>query len=214
MITDTDWEICLLQECPPRWVEPLVDETGATGVLVAKTSRNWLGPVSGRLAAYRPDLLGSWEGGSNAILTRREAGRIVDREVHTLTRRPEKRTLGLALLGSGLVVGCLHLSTDRKRALDEAKRAIDISLAWAEERPLLIGGDWNLRPNRSLQRVVEEAGLTGLTPGGIDHLLVRGLRASAPRRWPEREREIQLQPDGLAVRLSDHAPVSREVRLD
>ena len=34
------------------------------------TSRNWLGSVRGALARWNPDLLGSWEGGSNLTLVR------------------------------------------------------------------------------------------------------------------------------------------------
>jgi len=50
-------------------------------------------------------------------------------------------------------------------------------------------------------------GLAGPTaPGAIDHLLVRGLETvAAPGPWPPEHREISC--DGLALRLSDHAPV-------
>ncbi|HYP48667.1 MAG TPA: hypothetical protein VEQ61_08540, partial [Thermoleophilaceae bacterium] len=44
-------------------------------------------------------------------------------------------------------------------------------------------------------------------PDAIDHLLVRGLEVlEAPRRLAAEEREV-AGPDGLSLRLSDHAPV-------
>ena len=48
-------------------------------------------------------------------------------------------------------------------------------------------------------------GFTGATPTGIDHVLVRGLPAGQPERWPPERRRL----DGRL--LSDHAPVDREV---
>jgi endonuclease/exonuclease/phosphatase family metal-dependent hydrolase len=45
----------------------------------------------------------------------------------------------------------------------------------------------------------------GPSPTGIDHVLVRGLKAGAPSIWP-RERRLL---DGKV--LSDHPPLEREV---
>jgi hypothetical protein len=54
----------------------------------------------------------------------------------------------------------------------------------------------------------ERYGLAAPTdPEAIDHLLVRDLDAvEAPRRLAPEERELR-GADGLAIRLSDHAPV-------
>ena len=99
-----------------------------------------------------------------------------------------------------------------ERAAAEVITAAEHALAWAEGEPLIFGGDLNLRPARDPE-VFEElrdrmrlAAPTG--PGAIDHLLVRGLEVlERPRRLAPEEREL-VEPDGLRIRLSDHAPVS------
>lgn len=83
-------------------------------------------------------------------------------------------------------------------------------MIWSDEAPLLFGGDLNLRPGED-SAVFDELrtrfGLEGATgPRAIDHLLSRGLRpAVSPTPWPATARE--LRRGGLALRLSDHAPV-------
>ena len=82
---------------------------------------------------------------------------------------------------------------------------------WADDDPLVFGGDLNLRPRRDpdpFARLRDRFGLLEPTdPDAIDHLLVHGLRVvERPRRLPAESREV-IQPDGLRLRLSDHAPV-------
>ena len=76
-------------------------------------------------------------------------------------------------------------------------------------RPLLFGGDLNLRPAETniygdLER---RFGLVGTTaPDSLDHLLVRGLDpVQPPLRWAPERREVR--EGARAIRLSDHAPV-------
>ena len=75
--------------------------------------------------------------------------------------------------------------------------------------PLVFGGDLNLRPRdtsvyEQLERRFELTGPTA--PDALDHLLVVGLAiVNPPAAWPPERREVRLR--GLAVRLSDHAPV-------
>jgi endonuclease/exonuclease/phosphatase family metal-dependent hydrolase len=74
--------------------------------------------------------------------------------------------------------------------------------------PVLLCGDFNLtvQNSRTLgDLMTPEWGFSGATPTGIDHILVRGLRAGPPRVWPVEERTR----DGRV--LSDHAPVDMEV---
>jgi endonuclease/exonuclease/phosphatase family metal-dependent hydrolase len=100
-------------------------------------------------------------------------------------------------------------------AAEDVLRAAEAASGWAGDAPLLFGGDLNLRPAEDpavFAELRERFGLAGATaPQAIDHLLSRGLRTVAPAApWPAEKRE--LTHDGLALRLSDHAPI--EARFD
>ena len=213
MLCAADWDVALLQECPPRWEPGFSRECGAESHTV-KTSRNWLENISWRIARGWPDLIGSSEGGSNLILARPSTGGIADRrELVLQPRRPERRTMAFARLGNGLCVTSLHASTHPPRAEPELLLAAEKATEWAGERPLVLGGDFNVRPGKSTvyDEIERRFGLRGTTaPDAIDHLLVRGVDAAGPARaWPDEDRE--LDEDGLALRLSDHAPVEIEL---
>ena len=137
------WDVALLQECPPRWSAGLAAACRADAQR-SLTSRNWLGSVRGELARWNPDLLGSWEGGSNLTLARGpDQGRLVDRRELVLRRRPERRTMAFARLGSGLCVANLHASTSPARAEADVRHAVEAAVAWAADSPLILGGDFN-----------------------------------------------------------------------
>jgi endonuclease/exonuclease/phosphatase family metal-dependent hydrolase len=112
---------------------------------------------------------------------------------------------------SGVCVANLHATNDLPDlAAEDVLRAATAAAGWAAGSPLLFGGDLNLRPGQSpalFDELEERFGLTGTTaPDAIDHLLVSGLRqVEPPARWPGERREVEC--DGLALRLSDHAPV-------
>ncbi len=89
-------------------------------------------------------------------------------------------------------------------------RAAEAATEWAGEAPLVFGGDLNLRPAETpavFDELRERFGLAAPTaPDAIDHILARGLETIEPAHaWPPERRE--LREDGLALRLSDHAPV-------
>jgi endonuclease/exonuclease/phosphatase family metal-dependent hydrolase len=208
-----EWDVALLQEAPPRWLADLERAAGAAGVRDL-TSRNSLAPLRARLAEWNPDLIGSNEGGSNMLLVRPPA-RIVATRAETLATRPERRRLVMVRLelpgGRRLVVACMHLSvpsTGQGRA--EALHAAGLATEWAMGDPLVFGGDLNLRPadhRSAFDDLRERFGLAAPTgPRAIDHLLVRSLDVARPAALPASEREVP-GPDGLAIRLSDHAPV-------
>lgn len=230
-----DWDVALLQEAPPRWLENLERATGAQGVRVL-TSRNSIAPLRAWLADRNPDLIASNEGGSNMLLVRPPA-RIVATTSAQLATRPERRVLSLARValperagslserfpsgardpaGSGpharLTIANTHLSVPSTGlGTDEALRAAAIATAWADGDPLVFGGDLNLRPRDhraafgDLHEHFDLAPPTG--PGAIDHLLARSLDVVArPVALPAAEREVR-GAGGLAIRLSDHAPV-------
>ncbi len=220
LLDGLDWDVALLQEAPPRWFRRLAGRTRSNGVRVL-TSRNLLWPVPPLqrwLADRNPDLLASWEGGSNQILVR-APGRVLEHRRFTLAVHPEQRRMQWARLnvdGQPLCVANLHASAGLpERAAEEVVAAAERALAWSGSDPLVFGGDLNLRPKRSPEPFAllgERFGLGEPTAAdAIDHLLTRGLRVTrAPRRLAAERREC-AGPDGLLLRLSDHAPVVAEL---
>jgi len=218
MLAGWDWDVALLQECPPRFAEPLARATGAEGHRVL-TSRNSLAPLRRFAAALNPDLIASGEGGSNLTLVRAAGplGAIAERRGMAIHEgRPERRAMAFIRTESGICVANLHATNDiPDLAAEDVRRAAAAATEWAAGAPLLFGGDLNLRPGESpaiFAELEERFGLTGTTaPDAIDHLLVSGLeQVEPPVRWPGERREVECE--GLALRLSDHAPV--ECRLE
>lgn len=205
VLADAEWDVALLQECPPRWVRSLADPCEAEAH-VSLTSRNSLAPLRTLIARVNPDLIASNEGGSNLTLVRPTA--IVERRELVLTARPERRTMAFSRLAD-LCVANLHASTSDAAASQEVLRAAECSLRWAGDTPLILGGDFNVRPDRAPGLFEELRGLgfgDPNLPESIDHLVARGLEvAEPPTQWPPQSREVV--EDGLAIRLSDHAPV-------
>ena len=209
-----DWDVALLQEAPPRWLAPLCRRIGAHGAL-ALTARNAGAPLRRRLADRLPQFVGAHEGGSNQVLVR-PPWRIARVERRVLTRRPERRRLLWARIeGPGAVavgVGCVHLTVrDDVAAARELLQAAEHATALSGPYPVLLGGDLNLSPRRcpgAFAELLERFGLDGPTlPDAIDHLLVHRLATlEAPSVLPAARREVP-GPTGLALRLSDHAPV-------
>jgi endonuclease/exonuclease/phosphatase family metal-dependent hydrolase len=208
LLAEAEWDIALLQECPPRWVGPLASACEAEPHRVL-TSRNRVPPVQGAIHRVNPDLIGSWEGGSNLTLVR-ELGIVERRELVLRPHHPERRTMAFTRLRNDLCVANLHATNDAYRlAEEEIRLGAESATGWAADAPLIFGGDFNIRPQSSplFDELAERFGLREPTASdAIDHLLVRGLDTlEAPRRWPIGDREIPW--NGLALRLSDHAPV-------
>jgi len=215
LLAGAEWDVALLQECPPHWWKPLADACGAEahGVL---TSRNSLSSVRTLAARANPDLIASGEGGSNLTLAR--SGGIVERRELTVhSGRPERRAMAFTRTGPGFCVANLHATNDRPDlATEDVLRAAEAASEWAGDGPLIFGGDLNLRPQESpgvFAELGERFGLAAPTaPDAIDHILARGLVVvEAPHQWPLEWRE--LDEDGLALRLSDHAPVEARFAL-
>jgi endonuclease/exonuclease/phosphatase family metal-dependent hydrolase len=212
-----EWDVALLQEAPPLWFRGLKRRVGVGGAR-AFTSRNVVPPLQRLLAWANPDLIASWEGGSNQLLVR-EPGRVVAHRHMTLTLRPERRTMLWARVelpgGETVCVANLHASSGLpQKATGEVLAAASAAIEWAEGDPLVFGGDLNLRPARDPFAFVELRERFGLGeptgPNAIDHLLARGLEVVEPsRRLAAEERELR-QPDGRRLRLSDHAPVDAQ----
>ena len=213
LLVGAEWDLALLQECPPRFAAPLAAACGAEAHRVL-TSRNSLSPLRTLIARHNPDLIASGEGGSNLTLLR--SGRIAERRELTIhTGRPERRAMALTRVdlddGTDLCIANLHATNDRPDlATGDVLRAAEAAIEWAGGSPLLFGGDLNLRPAEdpgAFEALRERFGLDGQTqPDAIDHLLTRNLEIiEAPRSWLPEQRELARQ--GLRLRLSDHAPV-------
>ncbi len=220
LLSGAAWDVALLQECPPRFAEPLARACGAEWQR-ALTSRNQLGVLRGLLARQNPDLMASGEGGSNLILVRvpGKLGGIAERrDVAIHEGEPERRSLGFVATASGICIANLHATNDQpKLAVEDVLRAAHAASEWAGGRPLVFGGDLNLRPEkqpRIFERLREEFGFDSpvTAPDAIDHVLCRGLEVlDAPAQWPPQKRELPVEE--RALRLSDHAPVQARFGL-
>ncbi len=237
VLADAEWDMALLQECPPRFAEPLANACGAEAHR-ALTSRNSFGALRALAARLNPDLIASGEGGSNLTLVRGslfdhgvnkeprdgdggDRGVVERRELAIHEGPLERRAMAFTrLVGPGdttLCVANLHASAHRPElTAEDVLRAAVAADEWAGEAPLIFGGDLNLRPQVSpgvFAALHERFGLAAPTgPRAIDHLLARGLDlVEPPRQWPPEQREVD--EDGRALRLSDHAPVEARFAL-
>jgi endonuclease/exonuclease/phosphatase family metal-dependent hydrolase len=219
MLAAAEWDVALLQECPPRFAEPLARACGAEQHRVL-TSRNSLGALRALAARLNPDLIASGEGGSNLTLVRANGplGRIVERREIAIHEGPqERRAMAFTRTASGLCVANLHASAhDPRLATEDVLMGAGATTEWAGDAPLLFGGDLNLRPAEmpvAFEQLRERFGLAGTTsPRAIDHLLSRGPDVvEPPAQWPPERREVDC--DGLALRLSDHRPVRARFSL-
>ena len=218
LLSSWSWDVALLQECPPRFAEPLA-RTCEAEAHRALTSRNSLGALRGLLARQNPDLIASGEGGSNLTLVRvpgRLGGIAERRELTIHAGEPERRSMALTRTASGLCIANLHATNDRPElAVEDVLHAARAAGEFAAGAPLIFGGDLNLRPAEDpevFERLHEDFGLAAPTaPRAIDHLLTRGLEVlDPPAALPPERRELPL--DGRALRLSDHAPVEARFR--
>jgi endonuclease/exonuclease/phosphatase (EEP) superfamily protein YafD len=129
----------------------------------------------------------------------------------------ERRRMAFVRLAAGtseLCAGNVHLSTGpREQTEQELGRAARAAVALAGSAPLLLGGDFNVRPwSTTIYGDLEQRfGLAAPTaPDAIDHLLVRGMDTiEAPHALPVERRELAVpaKEGERRLRLSDHAPV-------
>jgi endonuclease/exonuclease/phosphatase family metal-dependent hydrolase len=142
-----EWDVALLQECPPWWPAPLGRELGADWRQVL-TSRNLGLPLRRAIATRWPDAIRSNGGGCNAVLAR-GGGAIVEHRTRMLALVPERRWLLGVRLSRGLWVGNVHLTGDvASAAVREAHEAAGAIRDWSAGAPVVLGGDFNLRSPR------------------------------------------------------------------
>ena len=145
---------------------------------------------------------------------RAQARRLELGTVERLAWSKERRVCHAVRLQRGdetIVVGNLHATGLADRRVPDAellRAAVFVDGMAKPGEPVLLCGDFNVSAHSSrtlADLTAAEWGFSGPTPTGIDHILVRGLEAAPPLRWPV---ERRLHEGRL---LSDHAPVEREV---
>lgn len=198
------WDVALLQEVPPWWPQRLASELGCEQ-RYALTSRNALLPLRRAVAERRPELLKSNGGGCNAILARAP---IAEHRAVLLRRLPERRVAQIARLADGTQLVNLHASRRPARAEQELERLWALALAEACERPLILGGDLNLRTPSAPPGA---ACVEHVAHSNVDHLFARGLRRVDASDLREPGREIRVADRWLL--LSDHEPLLVELAL-
>ena len=56
LLAHYEWDVALLQEAPPRWLDALARAASATSAASALTARNFGAPLRGWLAEHNPEL--------------------------------------------------------------------------------------------------------------------------------------------------------------
>jgi endonuclease/exonuclease/phosphatase family metal-dependent hydrolase len=197
-LAEWDWDVALLQEVPPWWPAALA-ATADADQRTALTSRNEALPLRRALAERWPDAIKSNGGGANAVLSRIGIG-----EHRTLRLRcwPERRVAQLICVGDGLCAVNFHASTREPLARDELRRLHDAACAWTQGRPLILGGDLNLRE--------PELPMAQAARGTVDFVFVHGLRPAHCATFPSR----RLYDRRRELMLSDHRPLIATLSLE
>ena len=204
-------DVLLLQEVPVWALARLGTWSGMTAAGDVARRARLPSPVARAVTAVHPGLFRSlFTGQANAILLARGLA-AVDRSVLVLNPRgwigvgaSERRICQIARVqapGRTLLLGHLHATNLSTIAEAQVLRAAEhvIELARPGE-PVVLAGDFNVTPR------LEHLGFSG-AEGGIDHILVRGAKASPLRIWPDERRRR------AGILLSDHAPVELDLTL-
>jgi endonuclease/exonuclease/phosphatase family metal-dependent hydrolase len=196
-------DVLCLQELPVWALRRLADWSGMTARWVVTRQPRLPEPLAGALTRLHNGLFRSAVAGqANAILLARTLEPRSHRSLRIDDGLREPRYCHAVGL-DGLVIANLHATNDFRDPrvpAAEIVRAEAFVADFAGARPCVLAGDFNLRAEQ-LADLLEwsERGR------GIDHVLVRGLAASALATWPEERRRQN------GVVLSDHAPV--EIRV-
>lgn len=190
-----EWDIALLQEVPPWWPPQLACLTGAEQH-TALTSRNAALRLRQALAERWPDSIKSNGGGCNAILARTT---IAEHHAVRLRTWPERRVAQLARLRDGTCLVNFHGSAHKPLAEAELEHLWKLTLAWAGDAPVILGGDLNLRSPRA-----PDNSIAHIAHHSVDHLFARGLEPFTETYLPDRRVALDEEHQ---VELSDHVPL-------
>jgi len=189
-----EWDVALLQECPPWWPAQFAADLGAHEHH-ALTSRNAFLALRKWIAQRWPDLIKSNGGGCNAIVMRRPThpGAGTDERFAVLRTRPERRVVHGVRLGDTWVCNLHAQVWSEEQAQQDAATAAAHVFAWAGDAAVILGGDFNTR-------APHPPGLTDLGGHKVDRILARGWTAAS---------NVRTLDHG---QLSDHAPIVIDLR--
>ena len=144
-------------------------------------------------------LRSAFTGQANAILV---DGAVTGERTLTVSSAGERRVCQ-AVTVEGLVVVNFHV-TGGVPADEQFARVVEFAEPLGGQ--VVIAGDANLRPGSgAAYERLRTLGFSAPLPDSIDQIVVRGVDATPPRRWPDEERRY-----GTRL-LSDHAPVELAV---
>ena len=213
-----------------RWARTLAARAARAQVFRALTSRNQLAPLTRPSLARRPDLVGSWEGGSNMILVR-PPWRLVPGSCRSLLLNPLRerglrgapadglrRALRTRAMGS-VCVANLHASAGggcRPSASCEARPGRDRRGPVTPRSCSAATSTCGPRRPPSCSRS-SSGSSASLLHGAGRHRPPAGARPGVvgpAAAWPAQRREIEVPWRGgtRLIRLSDHAPVDATFR--
>ena len=188
-----EWDVALLQECPPWWPAQLAHDCDAHAHL-ALTSRNALLPLRKWIAQRWPDFIRSNGGGCNAILIKGpDPGE--DHQFAVLRTKPERRVVHGVRLGDIWVCNLHAQVWSEEQAQQDAATAAAHAFTWAGDAPVILGGDFNTR-------APHPPGLTDLGGHKVDRILARGWTAASGTTTLDHGQ------------LSDHAPIVIDLRQE
>jgi endonuclease/exonuclease/phosphatase family metal-dependent hydrolase len=202
-------EILCLEELPLWALSRLEGWSGMTAVADV-TRRAPLGVLVGRLITALDHGLfrSAFTGQANAILVS-PGLELRERSSTRLSGSSEPRRCQAVRVvegGRSVVVANTHL--DSETADEQLLQAVGFIDHFAGPgEAAVLAGDFNITDEQSkaLRTLGGAGSLSGATPTGIDHILVRGLHGPPGEPWPVERRTV----DGRI--LSDHAPVDREL---
>jgi endonuclease/exonuclease/phosphatase family metal-dependent hydrolase len=154
-------------------------------------------------------LRSAFTGQANAILVDRPVdggpvdggpvdGAVTGERTLTVSSAGERRVCQ-AVTVDGLVVVNFHV-TGGVPADEQFARVVEFAEPLGDQ--VVIAGDANLRPGSgTAYERLRALGFSAPLPDSIDQIVVRGVDATPPRRWPDEDRRY-----GTRL-LSDHAPV-------
>lgn len=144
-------------------------------------------------------LRSAFTGQANAILV---DGAATGERTLTVSSAGERRVCQ-AVTVDGLVVVNFHV-TGGVPADEQFARVVEFAEPLGDQ--VVIAGDANLRPGSgTAYERLRALGFSAPLPDSIDQIVVRGVDATPPRRWPDEDRRY-----GTRL-LSDHAPVELAV---